>query len=120
MAQHLLFRDPAATGGALVFGADSVAPAVDVALEVALPALAASFTSIPAVRLEMAAALPVLGAAAIEVRPSVPLQVMAGAMPALGAACEARYFSRTARPTVGMPVAQWQAAQMMNAAAHVV
>lgn len=118
MAEHLLFRDPAATGGALVFGADAVAPAVDVALEVALPALAASFTSIPAVRLEMAAALPVLGATAIEVRPSVALQVMHAPMPALAAAFEAQYFSRTARPTVGMPVGRWQAGQMMNAAAH--
>lgn len=100
----LLFDQPAATDANLVFGANYIAPRDDVTLRATLPLPVVTIKFIPPARAELLAQLPGLTVQSLVLRPSVPLNVGAGAganLPGVVFTGEVRYASHTQRPTVG-------------------
>lgn len=107
----LLFDQPAATDTNLVFGASYVAPRDDVTVRATLPLPVIAIKFIPPARAELLAELPGLTVRSLVLRPSVPLNVGAGAsLPGVVFTGEVRYASHTQRPTVGWTSHHWQVA----------
>jgi len=110
----LLFDQPAATDANLVFGANYIAPRDDVTLWATLPLPVVTIKFIPPARAELLAQLPGLTVQSLVLRPSVPLNVEAGAganLPGIVFTGEVRYESHTQRPTVGRTSHLWQVAK---------
>ena len=110
----LLFDQPAATDANLVFGANYIAPRDDVTLRATLPLPVVTIKFIPPARAELLAQLPGLTVQSLVLRPSVPLNVGAGAgasLPGVVFTGEVRYASHTQRPTVGRTSHLWQVAK---------
>lgn len=110
----LLFDQPAATDANLVFGANYIAPRDDVTVRATLPLPVVTIKFIPPARAELLAQLPGLTVQSLVLRPSVPLNVGAGAgasLPGVVFTGEVRYASHTQRPTVGRTSHRWQVAQ---------
>ena len=110
----LLFDQPAATDANLVFGANYIAPRDDVTVRATLPLPVVAIKFIPPARAELLAELPGLTVQSLVLRPSVPLNVGAGAgasLPGVVFTGEVRYASHTQRPTVGQTSHHWQVAQ---------
>lgn len=118
----LLFDQPAATDANLVFGANYIAPRDDVTVRATLPLPVIAIKFIPPARAELLAELPGLTVRSLVLRPSVPLNVGTGSgasLPGVVFSGEARYYSRTQRPTVGQTTHSWQvAAQTEDGATH--
>ena len=110
----LLFDQPAATDANLVFGANYIAPRDDVTVQATLPLPVVTIKFIPPARAELLAQLPGLTVQSLVLRPSVPLNVGAGAgasLPGVVFTGEVRYASHTQRPTVGRTSHLWQVAK---------
>jgi hypothetical protein len=110
----LLFDQPAATDANLVFGANYIAPRDDVTVQATLPLPVVTIKFIPPARAELLAQLPGLTVQSLVLRPSVPLNVGAGAgasLPGVVFTGEVRYASHTQRPTVGQTAHHWQVAR---------
>ena len=111
---ELRFAFPAPASTALVFGATTEGPAeVDLRVTGALPALVARLRLIPQTKLAVVGALPG-PALVVAVTPSVPLFGI-GTFPALTLVAEARYVSRTQRPTVSQRFSPWHLAAKTQA-----
>lgn len=113
----LLFDQPAATDANLVFGANYIAPRDDVTVRATLPLPVVAIKFIPPAQAELLAELPGLTVQSLVLRPSVPLNVGAGAgasLPGVVFTGEVRYASHTQRPTVGQTSHHWQVAQQME------
>ena len=106
----LLFDQPAATDANLVFGAGFTAPRDDVVVLASLPLPVVSIKFIPPARAALLAELPALSVSTLLLRPSVPLDVAGASLPGVVFSGEARYYSRTQRPTVGQTAHAWQVA----------
>lgn len=110
----LLFDQPAATDANLVFGANYIAPRDDVTVQATLSLPVVTIKFIPPARAELLAQLPGLTVQSLVLRPSVPLNVGAGAgasLPGVVFTGEVRYASHTQRPTVGRTSHLWQVAK---------
>ncbi|MBK1674624.1 hypothetical protein CKO35_15265 [Ectothiorhodospira shaposhnikovii] len=117
----LLFDQPAVTDANLVFGANHIAPRGDVTVRATLPLPVVTIKFIPPARAELLSQLPGLTVQSLVLRPSVPLNVGAGAgasLPGVVVTVEVRYASHTQRPTVGRTSHHWQVAQQTEDGAN--